>query len=351
VTVGVAIVGCGLVGAKRAAAIPSGAELVAVFDPDVTRANAVASSVPSWRRGAVEIATSARAAIEHPDASLVIVATPHRSLPELACLALESGRHVLVEKPGAADLAGALSIADAATSSGGHARVGFNHRFHPSLREARRLIGRVSSDGFDELGAYGVPMFVRARYGHGGRLGYEREWRADAAVSGGGELIDQGIHLIDLTRFLVGDVTLSCSHLRTAFWPMGVEDNAFIALECASGAFAWLHASWTEWKNLFSLEIMLERAKIEISGLGGSYGVETLTLFEMLPEMGPPIESSRSWDGEDDSWARELADVVAVIADDVADDAAHAAGGASIHDAVAALRIVDAAYTAHRKAS
>ena len=184
-------------------------------------------------------------------------------------------------------------------------------------------------------------MFIRARYGHGGRLGYEREWRADAAVSGGGELIDQGIHLIDLTRFLAGDVTLACSDLRTTFWPMDVEDNAFLALDCASGAFAWLHASWTEWKNLFSLEIMLERAKIEISGLGGSYGVETLTLFEMLPEMGPPIESRQSWDGADDSWARELADVAAAIAGDDAHDC-----GASIDDAVAALRVVDAAYAA-----
>ncbi len=342
-TIGVAIVGCGLVGAKRVAALPAGAELVAVFDPDVARATAVAGSAPSMQEGAVVVSSSARAAIEHPAASLVIVATPHRELPDLACLALRAGRDVLVEKPGAADLAGALAIADAATTSGRRARVGFNHRFHPSLLEARRLVGAE----FGAQGAYGAPMFIRARYGHGGRLGYEREWRADAAISGGGELIDQGIHLVDLTRFLAGDVTLACSDLRTTFWPMDVEDNAFLALDCASGAFAWLHASWTEWKNLFSLEIMLERAKIEISGLGGSYGVETLTLFEMLPEMGPPIESRQWWDGTDDSWARELADVTAVIAGDDAHDAC----GASIDDAVAALRVVDAAYTAQRKAS
>jgi predicted dehydrogenase len=271
------------------------------------------------------------------------VATPHRELPALACAALDAGRDVLVEKPGAADLLGAIAIADAAAANGRVARVGFNHRFHPSLLEARRLIG----PDFGASGAYGTPMFVRARYGHGGRLGYEREWRADAAVSGGGELIDQGIHLIDLTRFLAGDVTLQCSDLRTTFWPMAVEDNAFLALDCASGAFAWLHASWTEWKNLFSLEIMLERAKIEISGLGGSYGVETLTLFEMLPEMGPPGESRRSWGGADESWAHELADVAGAVSGDAAQETC----GASIEDAVAALRVVDAAYAAHRKAS
>jgi predicted dehydrogenase len=196
------------------------------------------------------------------------------------------------------------------------------------LLEARRLIRE---------GGYGDVMFLRARYGHGGRVGYEREWRADPAVSGGGELIDQGIHLIDLTRFLVGDASLAFSDLRTAFWSMDVEDNAFLALQCVSGALAWLHASWTEWKNLFSLEIMLERAKIEISGLGGSYGVESMTLFEMLPEMGPPRESRQVWKGADDSWADELADVVSAVQ-------GGPTIGASINDAVAALGIVDAAY-------
>jgi predicted dehydrogenase len=125
---------------------------------------------------------------------------------------------------------------------------------------------------------------------------------------------------------------------------MAVEDNAFLALQCTSGALAWLHASWTEWKNLFSLEIMLERAKIEISGLGGSYGVETLTLHEMLPEMGPPIETRQTWEGSDDSWAVELDDVAAALA---GEDAV----GASIDDAIAALRIVDAAYAAHEEHS
>ena len=138
-------------------------------------------------------------------------------------------------------------------------------------------------------GRYGPLMFVRARYGHGGRLGYEQEWRADRpTVSGGGELVDQGSHLIDLVRACFGDVDLAFAEMRTMFWKMDVEDNAFLALRPRSGGFAWLHASWTEWKNLFSFEVMLERAKLEVNGLGGSYGPEQLTLYEMAPEMGPP---------------------------------------------------------------
>jgi predicted dehydrogenase len=321
VTLGVAIIGCGLVGAKRAAALPAEARLVCVYDPDRDRGAALAV-------GTALVAGTVEEAIGASGVELVIVAVPHGELPEIAVAALEAGRHVLVEKPGAADLAGAERIAAAARENGCVARVGFNHRFHPSLLRAREIVRAAD---------HGRVMFIRGRYGHGGRIGYEKEWRADAAISGGGELIDQGVHLIDLTRFLAGDASLAYSDLRTTFWPMAVEDNAFLALECASGALAWLHASWTEWKNLFSLEIMLERAKIDISGLGGSYGTEALTLYEMQPGMGPPPMRYEEWRSGDDSWQRELNDVVSVVA-------GGAGIGASVEDAVAALRIVDDAY-------
>jgi predicted dehydrogenase len=207
-------------------------------------------------------------------------------------------------------------------------RVGFNHRFHPALLDARRLV---------EGGGYGRLLHVRARYGHGGRVGYEREWRAAREISGGGELIDQGIHLVDLTRSLFGDADLAFAELRTDFWPMEVEDNAFLALRPRMGGFAWLHASWSEWKNLFSFEIALERAKLEVTGLGGSYGVERLTVHEMRPEMGPPTTSAQEWDEPDRSWARELDDVVTVLA-------GGRGIGASIDDGIEALRIVGEAY-------
>ena len=190
-----------------------------------------------------------------------------------------------------------------------------------------------------QSGVYGPPLYVRGRYGHGGRLGYEREWRADPAVSGGGELLDQGIHLIDLTRYLEGDVELAFAELTSAFWPMAVEDNAFLCLRLRHGGIAWLHASWTEWKNLFSLEIAHRDAKIEIQGLGGSYGVERLTLYEMRPELGPPDTTSWEWPRGDDSWAAELADVLGAI------EGRHGIG-ATVEDAIAALEIVEEAYQA-----
>jgi predicted dehydrogenase len=148
-------------------------------------------------------------------------------------------------------------------------------------------------------------MFLRARYGHGGRKGYDREWRADAALSGGGELIDQGVHLIDLAGWFLGDFPQVDGHAATYFWDMKVDDNAFLSLRTAGGQTAWLHVSCTEWKNLFSLEIYGRDAKLALDGLGGSYGVERLAIYQMRPEMGPPDTTIHEYPRGDESWAVE----------------------------------------------
>ncbi|MGH2690324.1 MAG: Gfo/Idh/MocA family protein, partial [Actinomycetota bacterium] len=259
---------------------------------------------------------------------LAIVATPHAALVPASVAALEAGWDVLVEKPGADRLAPLLELRHTAAAAGRTVRVGFNHRFHPSVRKASSLLA-----GTD----YGPLMHIRAHYGHGGRPGYELEWRADRAVSGGGELLDQGVHLVDLVRHFAGDVDLAFAECRTDFWKMDVEDNAFLALRPASGGFVWLHASWTEWKNTFSFEIALQRAKIRIAGLGGSYGTERLSLYEMQPEMGPPATTAWEWPQPDASWQLEVEDVLSVLD-------GGAGVGTTLDDCIAVHRIVEEAY-------
>ena len=156
-------------------------------------------------------------------------------------------------------------------------------------------------------------MFVRGRYGHGGRVGYESEWRANPEMSGGGELIDQGVHLIDLAGCFLGEFADVAGVAATMFWRMPVDDNAFLTLRTAAGQVAFLHVSCTEWKNLFSLEIYGRDGKLAIDGLGGSYGIERLTHYQMLPEMGPPVTSSWEYPGADQSWAVEFAEFLADI--------------------------------------
>ena len=321
-TPGVAIVGCGLIGQKRARAL-AGARLAACADLDVRRAQGVAATSP----GAIATADW-REAIDRDDVGIVIVATINDSLAEISRYAAEAGRHVLVEKPAGRTVAEIDEVIAAAAASKRLVRVGFNHRYHPALQKARELV-----DG----GVAGELMFVRGRYGHGGRVGYDREWRANPALSGGGELIDQGVHLIDLARWFLGDFPSVTGSAHTYFWQMPVDDNAFLLLRTAADRAAFLHVSCTEWKNLFSFEIYGKTAKIQVDGLGGSYGVERITLYKMLPEMGPPETTAWEFPRGDQSWALEFAEFL----DDIR---LHRTPAAGIADARAALAVVEAVH-------
>jgi predicted dehydrogenase len=288
-----AVIGCGLIGRKRVTALARIAEakLGYTCDLDAARAADLAKLVS----GASAV-TDYRAILADPGVHAVIVSTLNASLAPITLAAVQAGKHVLAEKPGALNAAQLRTIRDAAQKSGARVRLGYNHRFHPALQKARELV-----DG----GALGPLMFLRARYGHGGRKGYDREWRADPALSGGGELIDQGVHLIDLAGWFLGEFPTVDGHAATYFWDMKVDDNAFLSLRTAAGQTAWLHVSCTEWKNLFSLELYGRDAKIAIDGLGGSYGVERITFYKMLPEMGPPETTVWEFPRGDDSWAIE----------------------------------------------
>ncbi len=238
-----------------------------------------------------------RVAIDRSDVHIVIVSTTNDALAEVTGFAVEAGKHVLVEKPAARSVAEIDDVMTRTARTTPLVRVGFNHRYHLALLKAHRL--------FDE-GALGELMFVRGRYGHGGRPGYEKEWRADPAIAGGGELIDQGVHVIDLARWFLGEFTHVTGFAHTYFWQMPVDDNAFLLLRTASQQTAFLHVSCTEWKNLFSLEIYGRDAKLHIEGLGGSYGVERLTFYKMLPEMGPPETTIWEYPRGDQSWRLEF---------------------------------------------
>jgi predicted dehydrogenase len=318
---GVAIVGCGLVGTKRAAALGS-ARLVVCADSVPERAEGLARSRPGAR------AADWRLAVADAAVDIVIVATTNDALAPVACAAIESGKDVLVEKPAARNVAEINAIIEKASARRRIVRVGFNHRYHPALQQARTLV---------DSGAVGELMFVRGRYGHGGRPGYEREWRADPVRSGGGELIDQGVHLIDLARWFLGPFAAVDGAAHTYFWNMPVDDNAFMRLTTAGGRTAFLHASCTEWKNLFSLEIYGRTGKLHIEGLGGSYGLERLTHYRMRPEMGPPDASVWEYPEPDPSWALEFSDFL----DDVA---LRRPPDPGLEGARAALEVVEAIY-------
>ena len=320
----VVIIGCGLIGQKRAKSLGP-ARLVACADLVSARAQALAQATDGCTAYA-----DWRDAIRHPGADVVIVATLHDSLAEITATAIEAGRHVLVEKPAGRYAAELAKLPALAAAHGVKVRAGFNHRYHRALRKARELV---------DSGSIGDLMFLRARYGHGGRVGYDREWRADPVRSGGGELIDQGSHIIDLARWFLGDFVDVEGFAHTYYWDMPVDDNAFLLLRTLRKQVAFMHASCTEWKNTFSFELYGRTGKIDISGLGGSYGTERITYYRMLPQMGPPETVAWEYPMTDDSWEVELAEFF----DDINLDRAPATG---LNDAIAVLKIIERIYKA-----
>lgn len=296
----VAIVGCGLVGGKRAAALTPGDTLLACYDQDADAA----------RRLAGRYGATACASLEEMlgmGAEVVVVAVAHDRLADLAGQALLAGAHVLVEKPAGVSMDEVDRLIECRRAGGGMVKVGFNHRFHPGITRVAEEI---------DSGRHGALMYLRGRYGHGGRLGYGHEWRTEPARSGGGELVDQGMHLLDLSHWLAGPLPLHSALLRTQFWDTPVEDNAALLLGDASSRvepWAMLHVSWTEWRNMFSLEVYCRAAKLEVDGLVGSYGPQRLRIYRMGPQLGPPEVEELVYPDRDDSWAREWANFAAAI--------------------------------------
>jgi predicted dehydrogenase len=286
----VAIIGAGLIGRKRAINLPAGVNLVLVCDKDVEKAKQMTMDFNckyelDWKKVVI-----------NPEIEAVFVATTHNWLAQIATEAIKNNKHVFLEKPGARNISEFEKIITAYKKNKVVVAFGYNHRYHPAIQKAKKLI---------ESKEFGEIMFIRAKYGHGARLGYEKEWRFVEELSGGGELIDQGPHLIDLVNYLGCKMDEVVGYTGTMYWQTPLEDCAFFMMKNKKGQIAQLSVTCVEWKNIFSFEIMLKTAKIEIDGLGRSYGKEHLTLYKMKPEMGPPDIEEFEFEEDDLSWAKE----------------------------------------------
>jgi predicted dehydrogenase len=322
--VNVGIIGCGVSGTRRAQHL-AGARLSHCADTHLFRAEELARTIDGC------IATNDwRQLTSNADIDALIIATSPDVQAEIVRTAIISGKHVLVEKPAARNEEELRELPALAARYGVCVRVGFNHRYHPAFEQARNLV---------DSGALGPLMFLRACYGHGGRLGYENEWRADPSRSGGGELIDQGVHLIDLARWFLGDFVDVTGFAHTYFWDMPVDDNAFLLLRTAGQQVAFVHVSCTEWKNTFSWELYGRKGKLQVDGLGGSYGTEKLVWYRMLPQMGPPETTIWEFPAADNSWTTEMSEFLL----DIRDRRQPAVG---LSDAIAALNVVGRIYAA-----
>ena len=297
----VGVIGAGLIGLRRIKEIVLHPDTKCVIVADTDEDAAIKAAT---MYDVDEITTNWQIALSQK-LDIVVVSTPNGYLSEIACAALEKGCHVLVEKPMGRNVKEARQMQTSSLDTTRRLKVGFNHRYHPAIAKAHTLVSN---------GEIGDIINIRCRYGHGGRPGYESEWRGNRELSGGGELTDQGVHVVDLIHWFAGVPQRAMGAIQTAVWPLGdLEDNGFGMFFFESGAVAQFHTSWTQWKNLFSFEVFGTKGSVIVEGLGKSYGVETLTIHKRKLSGGVPDTEVFQYNGEDTSWKFEWEDFIRAI--------------------------------------
>lgn len=325
----VGLIGAKLQGRRRAPALQGflGTELVVISAAHKESAQALANKF------GCEAVVGWEPVVRRSDLDAVVVCTPPHLHAQISIVAMKNGKHVLCEKPLARTLQEAEAMVKAAKANHVKLQCGFNHRYHPAVQKARELL---------DQGGIGEPSFIRCRYGICGRPGYEKEWRATPAMVGGGQLMEQGIHALDLSRWFLGEFREVAAFTANCFWKIQpLEDNAFVLLRTEDGKIASIHSSLTQWKNIFSFEVFGSEGYINVEGLGGSYGTERLVTGrrEFLKPFAEEIIEFR---GGDRSWHEEWKEFIACIEED-------REPSGSGHDGLIAMRLVNAAYESAQK--
>lgn len=246
------------------------------------------------------------------DIDAVFICTFNNVLSNYTTKALNAGKHVFCEKPPARTSQELLSVIEVEKNSSLILKYGFNHRYHYSVMEAKKII---------DSGSMGKLLWLRGVYGKAGSIDYDKNWRNYREYSGGGILIDQGIHMLDLMRYFSNqDFIHINSFVTTSYWNIEAEDNAFAIMQSDEKVTAMLHSSATQWKHKFLLEMCFEEGYINLDGiLSGtrSYAPEKLVIgrreFEDITfAMGKPKETT-TWFEYDDSWKIEVEEFVNAI--------------------------------------
>ena len=324
--VNIGIIGFGKMGKIRAGAIENNGSgrIVAVYDPDT-----------SIDFGSYRVVGSADSIIDDPDVDAIFVCTPNYLNKPLTIRGLEAGKHVFCEKPPAFNARDVEEIIEVEKRSGKKLMYGFNHRHHSSIRYMKKLI---------ESGEYGNILWIRGRYGKSVSKDFYQNWRSRRKFAGGGILIDQGIHMLDLFLYLAGDFDEVKAFVSYLYWKLDVEDNVFaIFKNNATGVVASLHSTMTQWRHLFSLEVFMEKGYMVLNGLktpSGTYGNEVLSIAK-----NRTTAPAATWKDEeriifdtDISWKSEVNHFLSAIMEDKPIEI-----GTS-RDALKVMRLIDKIY-------
>jgi len=242
--------------------------------------------------------------LEDPSIDAVIISTPNVYTCEYVCRSLQAGKHVFAEKPPGINAAEVNVMREMEKRCPRQTLMfGFNHRHHKSILKAKEIVDSK------ELGDI---LWMRGRYGKSVPPDFANNWRSKKALAGGGILLDQGIHMLDLFLFMVGDLSDVKAEVSNVYWQSDIEDNVFAIYTNPKGQVASLHSTMTQWRHLFSFELFLQKGHIIINGLltsSRSYGEEQLTVAKNVSVDGysisRPVEEKFTYT-IDDSWKSEL---------------------------------------------
>ncbi|CAA7622570.1 LmbZ [Magnetospirillum sp. LM-5] len=327
----VGIAGFGVVGKRRRQFIDlrSDMKTVAVCDRTFESEGAFADGVRHYR--------TPEALLAAESLDVLFVCLTNEVAADVTIAGLEKGLHVFCEKPPGRDVSDIERVIEAeARHPDLKLKYGFNHRYHDSVRDALAIVASGEmGDVLNMRGVYGKSQFIS--------FGAHSDWRTQRAVAGGGILLDQGIHMVDLMRLFGGEFREVTSIVSNDFWGHDIEDNAYALMRSETGCVAMLHSTATQWRHRFNLEITCRKGALILSGIlsgSKSYGAETLTLvWAGEDDQGDPKEQTTRYN-RDPSWADEIAE----FADAVLQGGAIAAGSSA--DALATMQLVYRIYCA-----
>tara|TARA_B110000495_G_C23033110_1_gene615948 strand:- start:324 stop:1352 length:1029 start_codon:yes stop_codon:yes gene_type:complete len=328
----VGIAGYGVVGKTRHSSILKNTDyqVVAISEKNKEQHQNIPASI--------EIFEDYQSLINNADIDTIFISLPNQFAADASVLALKKGLNVFCEKPPSRTLNELQEVKNISLQHPAQSLMyGFNHRFHSSVEKAKTIITNNT---------LGRMVNLRGVYGKSQMISFSQtDWRTKREESGGGILLDQGIHMLDLMRYLSGESFIEIfSFIDNAFWNFDVEDNAYVLMKSANGVVAQLHSSATQWRHVFNLEITMEKGSLILGGLltsSKSYGEETLTFIVSDPEKdkGAPSETITQFD-EDVSWDNEIK----YFADSLKNNSPITRG--SIDDAIETMRLIEEIYKA-----
>lgn len=271
----------------------------------------------------------------HEELDVLFVSLPNHLAADATMAGIERGMHVFCEKPPGRDV---QDIERVIGMEGRHPGIllkyGFNHRYHESVKQASKII---------RSGEFGEIINIRGVYGKSRIVPFSGNWRSERKYAGGGILLDQGIHMVDLMRFFCGEFTEVKSFVQNSYWNEDVEDNAYAIMRDRSGRVAMLHSSATHWQHCFQLDITLAQGFLQLNGiLSGtkSYGQEKLIIGRRNESAVGTLGAEMINYLEDNSWRDEVDE----FADAVVNGRSIEVGNSA--DALATMRLVYQIYCA-----